>query len=435
MIETTPTGTDPLGGEDPGKLDRARRGIPVIPALDGFRALAIFGIVLLHTTGVPESSGLRTLQTGTLPNMVDVLFILSGFVVFLPTVARGGEFGSVASYAIRRAARLLPAFWLAIVVVIAMLVLWPTDPGPGWPGTIDTFVHFTGLHGYGRLIDPDFNLGLLIDGPMWTLTLEVTFYALLPLIASRYYRHPIIGLLLAAVITAAWKLSFQHMDTLIELVGANAAGLDLTGLERRSLSQFPAFAFQFGLGMTAAWAYVRLQAGEGERWMRRWSPAILAGSLVVLGVCAYLFGRYGVETVVLAPTAARRDILLTLALPTAITAFMLATCFAPRILQLPFAHPKIRALGDISYGIYLIHLPILFYLYGLFLPDDISIGPIDGFLARFLTVVPLSVLYGWASARFLEQPVRGWARQYGRRTSGSAESSESAPGGVADRLA
>ena len=35
-----------------------------------------------------------------------MLFIVSGFVMFLPTAARGGDLGSVRVFAIRRAARL-----------------------------------------------------------------------------------------------------------------------------------------------------------------------------------------------------------------------------------------------------------------------------------------------------------------------------------------
>jgi hypothetical protein len=30
-------------------------------------------------------------------------------------------------------------------------------------------------------------------------------------------------------------------------------------------------------------------------------------------------------------------------------------------------------------------------------------------------VVPTAILYGYLSARFLEQPIRRWARKYGRR--------------------
>ncbi len=98
-------------GLDPGKEDRAERGLPIIPALDGFRATAIFAIVLLHLLAVfvnPTGDAGRIFTYGPLPNAVDVLFILSGFVVFLPTVARGGDFGPVIPYAIRRGARLLP---------------------------------------------------------------------------------------------------------------------------------------------------------------------------------------------------------------------------------------------------------------------------------------------------------------------------------------
>ena len=44
-----------------------------------------------------------------------ILFVVSGFVLFLPTAARGGDFGDVGAYALRRAARLIPAYyWLCL---------------------------------------------------------------------------------------------------------------------------------------------------------------------------------------------------------------------------------------------------------------------------------------------------------------------------------
>src|SRR5262245_65542090 len=83
---------------DPGKEDRAAHGIPVVPAFDGYRAYAILGVVLLHLLGrsgvltVAGSNWFGQLVDGTLQHAVEILFIISGFVVFLPTVARGGEF-------------------------------------------------------------------------------------------------------------------------------------------------------------------------------------------------------------------------------------------------------------------------------------------------------------------------------------------------------
>ena len=56
---------------------------------------------------------------------------------------------------------------------------------------------------------------------------------------------------------------------------------------------------------------------------------------------------------------------------------------------------------------------IAFYAAALFdLPDDGSIGSLATWLA---VVVPAAVLYGYLSARFLEQPIRRWARRFGNR--------------------
>ena len=113
---------------DPGKQARLASGIPVVPAFDGYRAYAIMGILFLHVIfGSLPAAGDNGLIRATLGQCVDVLFIVSGFVVFLPTVARGGEFGSVRAYAIRRAARLVPAYWaiLGIILLLGGLQLGP----------------------------------------------------------------------------------------------------------------------------------------------------------------------------------------------------------------------------------------------------------------------------------------------------------------------
>ena len=65
---------------------------------------------------------------GTLPRVpLVILFVVSGFVLFLPTAARGGRFGDVGAYALRRAARILPAYWLSLVVAIVLLAVLPLE--------------------------------------------------------------------------------------------------------------------------------------------------------------------------------------------------------------------------------------------------------------------------------------------------------------------
>lgn len=419
-------------GGDPGKQERAATGIPVVPSMDGFRAFAIGAIVVYHLiliTGVPGDSFGRVAFFGTLPNMIDPLFIISGFVVFLPTVARGGEFGPISAYAVRRGARLLPAYWVAIVVTLLMLASWPSQPTPGGEiGAAGIAAHLGFLHMPALLVDYDFNLGFEVNGALWTLSMEVTFYVLLPLIAAAWFRRPLIGLLIAAAVTILWKEGLLHLGGVVDALGIEATPQQLASFGLAANNQFPAWAFSFGLGMTAAWAYVRAQQPDIRERVRRWAPTGQLLSLAAFGLAAYLIGRYALEPDVLVPhLTARRSPWISMFFSAAITALMLTTALAPPRLQRPFNLRSARALGDISYGMYLIHAPLALFLLAL-LPG--LVDSLGGLLTMVLIATPLTVLYGWASARWLEQPIRRWARRYGRRAP-AADASRPAPASAA----
>jgi len=86
-------------------------------------------VVLLHVLGlagvlVAEHGELfQVLVWGTVGNVIDVFFIISGFVLFLPVIARGGDLGGVRSFYIRRAARIYPAYWLSLVVLLVLMAI------------------------------------------------------------------------------------------------------------------------------------------------------------------------------------------------------------------------------------------------------------------------------------------------------------------------
>ena len=397
-----------IGPGDPGKAYRAASGIPVVPCLDGFRALAVLGIMFFHLTGTPDGEALRIMKYGIGPNFLDVLFVVSGFVLFLPAAARNGEFGSVRVFALRRGARLFPGLWVALAMVLVLIVLWPAQPTPSLPGATEVGIHFLSLQAVGHLIDPTFSLGLLLNGPVWTLTLEVTFYALLPFVAATYFRHPIAGLVVAGLITAGWKVGLDHTAGIAGLLGFHPDPASVNAFELRALGQFPTYVFQFAVGMTAAWLLVRLQATRTSTWLAQRAVVAQVLSLAVLGVCAYFFGRYASVTEVLAPTRAQRDIVLMLVLSASVGVFILATCLSPERLQRPFTNPVARGLGDISYGIYLSHFPIFLFVVALLG------GAAWGSLEVVLISVPLILLYGYLSARFVELPARRWAHRAAR---------------------
>ena len=105
----------------------------------GFVLTRILGVVAVHLLG---ASGVLAATAGTgtavaiwavLGNSIDIFFIISGFVLFLPTVRRNGEFGSKARFWIGRAVRLFPAYWLVLAIMVALLAVGPAMPGTGDP--------------------------------------------------------------------------------------------------------------------------------------------------------------------------------------------------------------------------------------------------------------------------------------------------------------
>src|SRR5205807_9166903 len=75
--------------------------------------------------------------------------------------------------------------------------------------------------------------------------------------------------------------------------------------------------------------------------------------------------------------------------------------------QHPFASRATRRLGDISYGIYLFHLPLIgLALTTLHFPTGSNVDV----ALMTLFVVPLAIGCGYLSWRFVEQPARRWAR-------------------------
>lgn len=421
---------------DPGKEEREAAGIPVVAPFDGYRAYAVLAIVALHVlaaSGMLRAAGHNwffQMVQGTLGQSIDVLFIVSGFVVFLPTVARQGEFGSVGAYAVRRAARLVPAYWVMLAMVLVVLQVITVDPPIAFPVAESIPIHLAFLQTPAQMF-VSLPTGFGLNGAMWTLSLEATFYLLLPLIAGWYFRRPVLGLALAAVVTALWHEAIIHFGTLVNWLGLGLSSESAFRLQASALIQFPFFAFSFAAGMTGAWAYVRLSKRHRPAALRRGAIAVQIVSALTLALLAYLVGRNAVDGgVVLGAEVGRRSPVLALGFSASLTALMVATALGPAAWQRPFANPLARWLGDISYGVFLVHLVVVAvaltvlgsstaksvggftHPQGVQAVGDASVGSI---LLFGCVVASVSLLYGYLSARFLEQPVRRWARRYGRR--------------------
>ena len=149
-------------------------------ALDGLRGLAALGVLTLHVwmftvQGAHGRNELVSLLTGELRLGVVLFFVLSGYLLAGPWVASALEDRPkprLGRFAIKRAARIVPAYWVAMVGSFWLLA------GSGHDfevsaGQLPLFAAFGQNYvasAAGRL-----------DPPMWSLVVEVSFYAVLPL--------------------------------------------------------------------------------------------------------------------------------------------------------------------------------------------------------------------------------------------------------------
>ena len=157
----------------------------------------------------------------------------------------------------------------------------------------------------------------------------------------------------------------------------------------------------------------------------RYAVPALVVSLAGFALFTYLVGSApGAD---FSPQAARQSPIISIGYTGFLAAAMVAGALAPAGWQIIFGNRPARWLGDISYGIYLVHVVIVTFVVralqekptggvpGINIASLVGDGSVEYLLKLSAVVLPLSVAYGWASARFVEQPIRRWARRFGRR--------------------
>lgn len=114
---------------------------------------------------------------------VDMMLLLSGFLLYLPYANR--KESPAREFYIKRAVRILPSYWLCLLVMLVIALLQPGFSNGKTLG-LDLLAHLTFTQNFFEFsyTQTRFNVAL------WTLAVEVQFYLLLPALAPLFRKKP-----------------------------------------------------------------------------------------------------------------------------------------------------------------------------------------------------------------------------------------------------
>ncbi|MGH3847862.1 MAG: acyltransferase family protein, partial [Pseudonocardiaceae bacterium] len=361
-----------------------------LPAVEGMRACAAVGVLTTHVafqTG--HSAGVAGRLFGRFDMAVAVFFALSGFLLWRghAAAARGlRETPPISHYWRSRVVRIMPAYLVSVVVILALL---PDASGASFT------VWLANLTLTQIYVPLTLTPGLT---QMWSLAVEVSFYIALPLLALSARRLPVRArvpvIAAVALLSLGWGYIPMHTP-----YGVNP------------LNWAPAYGCWFGAGMLLAeWTVSPIT------WVHRLARRRVL--MAVLAVAAYLMSASplaGPEG--LTPATVNQFIVRT-----AMGGVLAWALLAPLVLDRPDTSHRILGsasmvtLGRWSYGVFIWHLAALdmvFPVIGRFaFSGDM---PMVLVLTLVFTIAIAAVSYALVESPCREM-LRGWEFRHPRTT-------------------
>jgi peptidoglycan/LPS O-acetylase OafA/YrhL len=419
-------------GQGHGRQARGRVELTHWGGLDGLRGIAVAAVLLYH-------GGVTWARGGFLG--VEVFFVLSGFLITSLLLAEWGRSSAIrlGAFWARRARRLLPAlFCLVAVIGLYYAVAGSAQAIPGLKGDgISALIYYSNWHQIATGASY-----FAASGPVsplehtWSLAIEEQFYLVWPIVlagvlwlASRGARgsgrRPLLVLLGVTVVGAV----ASAVDTAVLFAGGRNLDRVYYGTDTRAASLLIGASLAIGLAIARTrarsvpetdGAQAVPQTGgahavgraDGVPEVPRRAPALgsLRGRLAAPGASATHQRALAIGALVAlgavlgaAAVADGSDGWLypygLLSLDGAVVLLILAAVTQPASLAArALACPPLRALGKISYGLYLWHFPLFLWL---------SAGAV-GFSGTPLLLVRLGVTLAVSTASYflIEQPIR-----------------------------
>jgi peptidoglycan/LPS O-acetylase OafA/YrhL len=364
------------------KMGSAKMGYE--PSLDGLRALSVIGVLLYH-------GGFSWMRGGFLG--VEVFFVVSGYLITSLLIGEQEKTGRIdfKNFWIRRARRLLPAFFAMIVAVMIWAAFFGSEQDlSDLRRDVPWAVLYAG--NWGQILGgvPYFGSDPLLKH-VWSLAVEEQWYLLWPLgfVAIMKLRRgaTTVGLFLVGAAFLVMAFTFWLESGSPSLLGG-PIGL-FEGLDRTNFMYLSTFTRSSGLLLGAGvaffwrpWRSARAADAPVGRLLDPMGAAVVA-ALGCTFVAATLTAGY-VYQWVLPLTSILSVIAVMIAMHPAAIGYRSALSWQPLV-----------EVGKRSYGLYLWSWPIF-----------VIVGALDGSVLKFVGAMLVSILVAEASYQLVETPIR-----------------------------
>lgn len=362
-----------MSSPDTRTTSGAARGF--LPAVEGMRACAAIGVVITHVAfQTANTGGVTGRLLGRFDLAVAVFFALSGFLLWRGHAAaeRGLRHRPPTGHYLRsRLVRIMPGYLVAVVVILTLM-----------PDTnADVTVWLANLTLTQIYVPLTLTSGLT---QMWSLSVEVSFYIALPLLALLARRLPTTARIPAVLALAAASLAWGLIP-FDPPYGVNP------------LNWPPAFFSWFAAGIVLAELSVS-RVGWVHRMARR--PALMA----VVALVAFLVAASPLA----GPEGLTPGTVGQFVLKTTMGAIVAGALLAPLVLDTPDTVHRVLGsrvmvtLGRWSYGLFVWHLAALAMVFPM-----MGYFPFNGHMPM---VLALTLVLGFAIAAvsyaLVESPCR-----------------------------
>lgn len=358
------------------------------PGLDTIRAIAAISVVGTHSAffaGFYVTGGFLGSASARLDIGVALFFVLSGFLLsspFLERASLGRNSPSVGRYLFKRALRILPLYWVAVVLAMTLL---PNNSAAGisqWIKNLTlTQIYFPGLQSQGLT-------------QMWSLCTEVAFYLFLPFLMVHIGRRSI---------KRGWSARIMYISLGTAVIINLVWSYFIAPLSSNMGLWLPAYLSWFATGILLAVIKIemthnanlfpelrQLSLQPGTAWT--WALGLFALGATPIG-----------GPVLLAPPEGFQAIAKNLLYAAISALIVLPTIFGDTNnsrYHKVMANKFLRHLGHISYGIFALHMIVLDFTTPL-LGLELFRG--NG-LQVFFVVLGISLILAEISYHLIEKP-------------------------------